>query len=68
MPRKRKDLEPGQSLHLSIRLEPELAERLDAILANFMRSTGLNINRTDVVRLLLKEAIDAREARPKHKK
>lgn len=68
MPRKRKDLEPGQGLHLSVRLEPELSARLDECVGTLARSTGLTVSRTDVVRLLMKEALDARDARLKQKK
>ena len=68
MPRRRKDLEPGESLLLTMRLEPELATRLDGLVNHLAETTGLTVIRTDVVRLLLKEALDAREARQKHKK
>jgi hypothetical protein len=68
VPRKRKELEPGQGLHLSVRLEPDLSTRLDDCVASLARSTGLTVSRTDVVRLLMKEALDARDARLKQKK
>ena len=68
MPRRRKDLEPGESLLLTMRLEPELATRLDGLVNHLAETTGLTVIRTDVVRLPLKEALDAREARQKHKK
>lgn len=68
MPRKRKDLEPGAGLHLAMRLDAVLAERLDVLVNDLAQTTGLTVTRTDVVRLLLKEALDAREARLKHKK
>jgi hypothetical protein len=68
MPRRRKELEPGESLLLTMRLEPELATRLDGLVNGLAQTTGLTVLRTDVVRMLLKEALDAREARPKHKK
>jgi hypothetical protein len=68
MPRKRKELEPGEQLHLSVRLEPELAARLDQCVTDLARTTGLTVSRTDVVRLLIKEALDAREVRPTKRK
>lgn len=67
--RKRNDLKPGASLPLSMRIEPELAERIDELVNSLVQLTGLKtVNRTDVVRMLLKEALDARDARSKHKK
>jgi hypothetical protein len=68
MPSRRKELEPGASLLLTMRLEPELATRLDGFVDSLAQATGLTVIRTDVVRMLLKEALDARDARPKHKK
>jgi Arc/MetJ-type ribon-helix-helix transcriptional regulator len=60
VPRKRKDLQPGEGLHLSVRLEPEMAQQIDAVIADLSRVTGLSVTRTDVVRLLLREALETR--------
>lgn len=69
MARKRNELKPGESLLLSMRLEAELAERLDALVNELIQQTGLKtVSRTDVVRMLLQEALDARSARAKPKK
>jgi hypothetical protein len=66
--RKPKELVPGEALHLSALVDPALAVRLDAVVTSLRESTGLSVSRTDVVRLLLKEALDARDARQKRKK
>lgn len=68
MTRNRKELEPGAGLHLTMRLKPELAARLDGLVDSLTQATRLTVTRTDVVRLLLEEALDAREARSKTKK
>ena len=68
MVRKRKDREPGEALHLSVRLEPDIGSRIDALIVTLSEATGLTVSRTDVVRLLLKEALNARDARSKSKK
>lgn len=67
-PLKRKDSEPGRAMQLSVRLEPGLAVRLDNCVALLAQSTGLTVSRTDVARLLMKEALDARDARLKREK
>jgi len=65
VPRKRKDLPPGEGLHLSVRLESEMAQQIDSVIAKLSAQTGLNVSRTDVVRLLLREALDARAKKSK---
>jgi metal-responsive CopG/Arc/MetJ family transcriptional regulator len=67
VPRKRKDLQPGESLHLSVRLESEIAQQIDGVIAELSRATGLSVSRTDVVRLLLREALEARSSTKRRK-
>lgn len=50
------------SKQLSFRLPHELVERVEAC-ADHMRATGLDVSRADVVRLLLKHALDATKCR-----
>lgn len=65
VPRKRKELKLGEGLHLSVRLEPEMAQQIDGVIKKLSDSTGLTVSRTDVVRLLLREALEARTRRGK---
>lgn len=65
VPRRRKELEPGEGLHLSVRLDPDVAQGIERLIADLTKATGLTVSRTDVVRLLLREALDARDARSK---
>lgn len=65
VPRKRKEIVPGEGIHLSVRLEPELAEQIDGVITKLSTQTGLNVSRTDVVRLLLREALEARRSKRK---
>jgi hypothetical protein len=67
VPRKRKDLQPGESLHLSVRLESEIAQQIDGVIAELSRATGLSVSLTDVVRLLLREALEARSSTKRRK-
>lgn len=68
MPRKRKELNPGEAMPLSLKLDPELSTRVDALVTELARSTGLTVVRSDVVRMLLREALDARDSRTKSKR
>jgi hypothetical protein len=65
VPRRRKELKPGEGLHLSVRLDADVAQALDGVIADLSKTTGLTVSRTDVVRLLLREALDARTKRRK---
>lgn len=53
---------------LSLKLDPELSTRVDALVTELARSTGLTVVRSDVVRMLLREALDARDSRTKSKR
>jgi hypothetical protein len=37
-----------------------MAQQIDAVIADLSRVTGLSVTRTDVVRLLLREALETR--------
>lgn len=65
LPRRRKELKAGEGLHLSVRLEPDMAHQIDDVIKKLAASTGLTVSRTDVVRLLLREALEARAKRSK---
>lgn len=52
----------GKTQQTSMRLEHSLLAEIDAIRDQLRADTGLSVQRTDVVRVLLREALAARAA------
>lgn len=47
--------------HLTMRLPPELVDRIDAFSKAMANKTGLDVRRSDVIRLLLTTGLDQKE-------
>jgi hypothetical protein len=57
-------VEEAAAKQFSFRLPAQLVDRLERCMEN-LRATGLDVNRADVVRLLLTQALNATRCNPK---
>ena len=55
---------PAKMLYLHIRLPRPTIERLDSFARTLNRTTGINVTRSEAVRVLINEGLDRREAVP----
>lgn len=47
--------------HMTLRLAPELIERIDKYAQSLQAQTGLEVKRADAIRLLLTSGLDVKE-------